>query len=138
MTSRKPVRITDLRRMKQAGEKITMLTAYDTPTARLLDGAGLDVLLVGDSVGMVMLGHDSTLPVTLDAMVHHTAAVSRGAARRAGGGRHAISELPGDRGRGDSQCRPAAAGRRRGGPSSWKAADRLRRSSGAWWTSAFR
>ena len=77
----KPVRITDLRRKKQAGEKITMLTAYDTPTARLLDGAGLDVLLVGDSVGMAMLGHDSTLPVTLDAMVHHTAAVSRGAAR---------------------------------------------------------
>lgn len=78
---RKPVRITDLRRKKQDGEKITMLTAYDTPTARLLDGAGLDVLLVGDSVGMVMLGHDSTLPVTLDAMVHHTAAVSRGATR---------------------------------------------------------
>ena len=81
MKDGKPVRITDLRRKKQAGEKITMLTAYDTPTARLLDGAGLDVLLVGDSVGMVMLGHDSTLPVTLDAMVHHTAAVSRGAVR---------------------------------------------------------
>ena len=78
---RKPVRITDLRRKKQAGEKITMLTAYDTPTARLLDAAGLDTLLVGDSVGMVMLGHDSTLPVTLDAMVHHTAAVSRGVSR---------------------------------------------------------
>ena len=77
----RPVRITDLRRKKQAGEKITMLTAYDTPTARLLDAAGLDVLLVGDSVGMVMLGHDSTLPVTLDAMVHHTAAVSRGVSR---------------------------------------------------------
>ena len=78
MINRKPVRITDLRRKKQAGEKITMLTAYDTPTARLLDTAGLDVLLVGDSVGMVVLGYDSTLPVTLDAMVHHTAAVSRG------------------------------------------------------------
>ena len=78
---RKPVRITDLRRKKQAGEKITMLTAYDTPTARLLDAAGLDTLLVGDSVGMVMLGHDSTLPVTLEAMVHHTAAVSRGVSR---------------------------------------------------------
>ena len=77
----RPVRITDLRRKKQAGEKITMLTAYDTPTARLLDAAGLDVLLVGDSVGMVMLGHDSTLPVTLDAMVHHTAAVGRGVSR---------------------------------------------------------
>ena len=81
MTDTRPVRITDLRRKKEAGEKITMLTAYDTPTARLLDGAGLDVLLVGDSVGMVMLGHDSTLPVTLDAMVHHTAAVRRGAPR---------------------------------------------------------
>ena len=78
---RKPVRITDLRRKKEAGEKITMLTAYDTPTARLLDAAGLDTLLVGDSVGMVMLGHDSTLPVTLEAMVHHTAAVSRGVSR---------------------------------------------------------
>jgi 3-methyl-2-oxobutanoate hydroxymethyltransferase len=81
MMDRKPVRITDLRRKKEAGEKITMLTAYDTPTARLLDAAGLDTLLVGDSVGMVMLGHDSTLPVTLEAMVHHTAAVSRGVSR---------------------------------------------------------
>ena len=79
MMDHKPVRITDLRRKKQAGEKITMLTAYDTPAARLLDAAGIDVLLVGDSVGMVMLGHESTLPVTLDVMVHHTAAVSRGA-----------------------------------------------------------
>ena len=75
------VRITELRRMKLAGEKIVMLTAYDTPTARLLDGAGVDVVLVGDSLGMVALGHDSTLPVTLDAMVHHTSAVSRGVAR---------------------------------------------------------
>ena len=75
------VRITELRRMKLAGEKIVMLTAYDTPMARLLDGAGVDVVLVGDSLGMVALGHDSTLPVTLDAMVHHTSAVSRGVAR---------------------------------------------------------
>ncbi len=72
------VRITELRRKKLAGEKIVMLTAYDTPTARLLDGAGVDVVLVGDSVGMAALGHDSTLPVTLDAMVHHASAVSRG------------------------------------------------------------
>lgn len=75
------VRITELRRMKLAGEKIVMLTAYDTPMARLLDGAGVDVVLVGDSLGMVALGHDSTLSVTLDAMVHHTSAVSRGVAR---------------------------------------------------------
>jgi 3-methyl-2-oxobutanoate hydroxymethyltransferase len=58
-----------------------MLTAYDATMARLLDRAGVDVLLVGDSVGMVVLGHGTTIPVTLDAMVHHTAAVSRGAAR---------------------------------------------------------
>ena len=72
---------THLKEMKQRGEKIAMLTAYDALTARLLDCAGLDVLLVGDSLGMVLLGYDTTLPVTLDAMVHHTRAVSRGAQR---------------------------------------------------------
>jgi 3-methyl-2-oxobutanoate hydroxymethyltransferase len=70
-----------LREMKQRGEKIVMLTAYDALMARLLDRAGIDVLLVGDSLGMVLLGYDTTLPVTLDAMVHHSAAVSRGAQR---------------------------------------------------------
>ena len=68
-------------RMKRAGERITMLTAYDFTMARLLDRAGVDVLLVGDSLGMVVLGHDSTLPVTLDMVVHHSAAVVRGASR---------------------------------------------------------
>ena len=77
----KRVRITNLRQKKQKREKIAMLTVYDTTTARLLDGAGIDALLVGDSVGMVMLGYDSTLPVTLDAMVYHTSAVSRGVRR---------------------------------------------------------
>ncbi len=75
------VRVPDLKRMKGRGEKITVLTAYDATMARLLDRAGIDVMLVGDSLGMVVLGHDTTLPVTLDAMVHHTAAVSRGASR---------------------------------------------------------
>lgn len=79
--SAKRVRTTDLRRKKQRREKITMLTAYDTPTAKLLDQAGIDAVLVGDSVGMVVLGYDDTLPVTLDAMVHHTSAVSRGVER---------------------------------------------------------
>ncbi len=62
-------------------DKITCLTAYDYPTARLLDEAGVDVILVGDSVGMVVLGHESTLPVTLEDMLHHTGAVRRGTRR---------------------------------------------------------
>ncbi len=77
----KRVRVPDLRLMKERGEKIAVLTAYDFTMARLLDRAGIDVILVGDSVGMVALGFDNTLPVTLDMMIHHTAAVSRGVKR---------------------------------------------------------
>src|SRR5215475_2134202 len=61
--------------------RITCLTAYDYPTARLLDEAGVEVLLVGDSLGMVMLGHETTLPVTVDEMLHHTRAVRKGTKR---------------------------------------------------------
>ncbi len=70
-----------LRAMKMRGEKIAMLTAYDFPNARLLDECGVDVLLVGDSVGMVVLGYPDTTLVTMDEMVHHTRAVARGASR---------------------------------------------------------
>src|SRR5438132_3977397 len=77
----KPVRVPDLRAMKERGEKIAVWTAYDFTMARLLDRAGMDVILVGDSLGMVVLGYDNTLPVTLDMMIHHTRAVSRGAKR---------------------------------------------------------
>src|SRR5439155_3701921 len=66
------------REMKRRGERITALTAYDYPTARLLDESGLDIILVGDSVGMVVLGYKDTTQVTLDEMLHHTRAVRRG------------------------------------------------------------
>src|SRR5438477_1469075 len=72
------LRITELKARKRRGEKIAMLTAYDATMARLLERAGVDTLLVGDSVGMTVLGFESTIPVTLDMMVHHTAAVVRG------------------------------------------------------------
>ena len=67
--------------MKKQGEKIAVLTAYDYPMAKALDAALIDVVLVGDSLGMVVLGYDSTLPVTLEDMIHHTRAVRRGVKR---------------------------------------------------------
>jgi len=77
----KAVTVTTLREMKQAGEKITCLTAYDYSFAALLDRAGVDMLMVGDSLGMTMQGHASTLPVTLADMAYHCACVARGAQR---------------------------------------------------------
>jgi len=71
----------DLGAMKRSGARITMVTVYDAPSARLVDAAGIDVALVGDSAAMTMLGHDSTLPVTMDEMLMLTRAVARGATR---------------------------------------------------------
>jgi 3-methyl-2-oxobutanoate hydroxymethyltransferase len=88
-TTTRRVTIHTLRQMKERGERIAMLTAYDATMARLLDESGADVLLVGDSLGMVIQGHDTTLPVTLDEIAYHTRAVVRGA-RRA----HVVGDMP--------------------------------------------
>ncbi len=83
------VTIHTLREMKQRGERIAMLTCYDASFARLLDESHVDVLLVGDSLGMVIQGHDTTLPVTLDEMIYHCRAVARGAGRA-----HVVGDMP--------------------------------------------
>lgn len=74
---RKKVTISDLIAKKESGEKITMITAYDYPTAQMVDQAGIDTILVGDSLGMVVLGYASTVPVTMEEMLHHSKAVMR-------------------------------------------------------------
>ncbi len=72
------ITINQIRDMKQKGEKITMLTAYDYTTAKIVDQVGIPLILVGDSLGMVVLGYESTIPVTMEDMLHHTKAVVRG------------------------------------------------------------
>lgn len=85
----KKVTIQTLKQMKDAGERITMLTAYDATFARLFDEGGIDALLVGDSVGMVVQGQDSTLPVTLDEIIYHCRAVKRTTRRS-----HVVADMP--------------------------------------------
>jgi len=74
---RKKITIPEILQMKQDGRRITMLTSYDFPFTRLIDAAGVDAILVGDSAGVVFAGHDTTLPVTMDEMIYHTRAVRR-------------------------------------------------------------
>jgi len=88
-TPRKPVTLPRLRAMHAAGEKLAMLTCYDATFAHQLDAAGVDILLVGDSLGMVLQGRDSTLPVTLDEMAYHTRCVAAGK-----GGCWLVADLP--------------------------------------------
>jgi len=75
------ISLTHLRKLQNKGEKITCLTAYDTSFARLIDQAGVEIILIGDSLGMVIQGHDSTLPVTIDDMIYHAQMVHRGTER---------------------------------------------------------
>ncbi|MFC2157266.1 3-methyl-2-oxobutanoate hydroxymethyltransferase [Acidobacteriota bacterium] len=75
---RAPVTIPSLIEKKESGDRIVAITAYDYPIAKIVDEAGVDLILVGDSVGMVVLGYENTIPVTMDEMIHHTKAVSRG------------------------------------------------------------
>ena len=88
-SDRPPVSLSTLEQMKQRGEKIACLTVYDASFAALLDAAGVDVALAGDSLGMVIQGHDTTVPVTMDHMVYHSAAAARGLHRP-----FLISDLP--------------------------------------------
>jgi 3-methyl-2-oxobutanoate hydroxymethyltransferase len=81
MNEVKKVTTNTLQKMKAAGEKISMLTAYDFSFARIIDGAGVDVILVGDSASNVMAGHETTLPITLDQMIYHASSVIRGIER---------------------------------------------------------
>jgi 3-methyl-2-oxobutanoate hydroxymethyltransferase len=78
---RKQTTILTIQKMKADGERITVLTCYDYPTARILDACGIDVLLVGDSLGVVVAGHENTLPVTMDEVVYHTRALMRASPR---------------------------------------------------------
>ena len=87
--SNRPITTTEIRNRKANGEKLVMCTAYDATFASILDASGVDLLLVGDSLGMVIQGHDTTIPVTLEHMIYHTAAVSRGAKNA-----HIVGDMP--------------------------------------------
>lgn len=89
MTEKKKITVPHILSLKKRQEKIVMVTAYDATFARLIDEAGVDMVLVGDSLGMVIQGHENTLPVTLDDMIYHTRAVSRGLKRA-----HLVADMP--------------------------------------------
>jgi 3-methyl-2-oxobutanoate hydroxymethyltransferase len=89
MSEIKKIMIPDLHAMKKEGKKITMITAYSYPQAQCVDEAGIDIILVGDSLGMVELGYKDTVPVTMDEMLNHTKAVMRGVKRA-----HVVGDMP--------------------------------------------
>jgi 3-methyl-2-oxobutanoate hydroxymethyltransferase len=110
--TRKQVTIPDLYQKKASQEKISVLTAYDYPTAALCEAAGVEVVLVGDSLGNVMLGQGSTVGVTMDDMLHHIKAVRRGLIVLLFDRRHAVHELSDQPRAGSHQRGPHDAGRR--------------------------
>lgn len=126
----------DIQALKRRGEKIAMLTAYDHVTAQLLDEAGIDILLVGDSLGNVVLGYETTLPVTLADMIRHAGAVQRGSARAL-----VVCDLPFGSATDPETalvaplryCRRPAARRSRSKVALWR-----RRSWPDWWSRALR
>lgn len=85
----KRISITDIKAKKKRGERVVMMTCYDYPSARLLEAAGVDILLIGDTLGMVVLGYDTTIPVAMDEMLHHTKAVVRGSSSA-----HVLADMP--------------------------------------------
>ena len=89
MSDVKKLLVSDLWEMKRQGKKITMITAYSYPRALIVDEAGIDMILVGDSLGMVELGYKDTVPVTMDEMLMHTKAVMRGVKRT-----HVVGDMP--------------------------------------------
>ena len=109
---RPPVNVATLERMKAEGEKIVAITAYDSSFATLVDDAGVDLVLVGDSLGMVIQGHDTTVPVTLQDVIYHCRAVVKGLYRPLRDGRHAFHDVR-VQGAGARERRAPHAGRRR-------------------------
>jgi len=137
MTDRQPLTLHRLRAMHAAGEKLAMLTCYDAAFARVLDAAGVDLLLVGDSLGMVLQGHDSTLPVTLDDMAYHTRCVAAGRQRA-----WLVADLPfGSYHQGTAQAVASAVALMQAGAQMVKiegGAWVLCPSSRPWWSGAYR
>ena len=127
MSNRKPVTLHRLREMHAAGEKIAMLTCYDAAFARALDEAGVDALLVGDSLGMVMQGRIDTLPVSMEDMAYHTALRGARQSQRLDHRRPALRHLSRVGRAGDPQCRAAHAGGRAHGQARGRRLDRAQR-----------
>ncbi len=113
-TDKKKITTKTFAEMKAAGEKVTMLTAYDFTTAGIIDAAGIDTILIGDSASNVMAGNADTLPITVDQMIYHARSVARACNHALRGLRYAFRQLSDLQGRGLAQCLPNDEGDGRG------------------------